>query len=397
MKASPDNDLEFILTDCLDHVLSGQQTVTECLDRFPEYADELRPLLLTGILTARLRSPEMPAEHVDQLEARLRAQMTAQRRVIYLPALRLAVGRSAAIIVFIFMAFLGSSAGLVAASAQTIPGDTLYGVKRFWEEVILIVTTLIGSLDDLWLHFAQVRLEEVVSLSQQGRLTPVAFTELYRATVHAGQSVKPQDQAKMTAFMNQALVALTALPHPQETEAVFQDVVALMRPVWDNQNRLQIPQDDQPPSLAGTLDVVATPLPPPTVAVTNTVFFVSTLTETPTTFFSATPTDTATATWTPRFPATATRTPTPTLSPTLTLTPTPTPTASWTPLPLPQLPPGSGATVTPQSVPSGQPTPVTPPLVVTLGGTAPVRETQQSVYLTQTAGPDDFITATPSP
>ncbi|MBZ0277529.1 MAG: DUF5667 domain-containing protein, partial [Anaerolineae bacterium] len=281
MKASPDNDLEFILTDCLDHVLSGQQTVTECLDRFPEYADELRPLLLTGILTARLRSPEMPAEHVDQLEARLRAQMTAQRRVIYLPALRLAVGRSAAIIVFIFMAFLGSSAGLVAASAQTIPGDTLYGVKRFWEEVILIVTTLIGSLDDLWLHFAQVRLEEVVSLSQQGRLTPVAFTELYRATVHAGQSVKPQDQAKMTAFMNQALVALTALPHPQETEAVFQDVVALMRPVWDNQNRLQIPQDDQPPSLAGTLDVVATPLPPPTVAVTNTVFFVSTLTETP--------------------------------------------------------------------------------------------------------------------
>lgn len=397
MKASPNSDLEFILTDCLDRVLSGQQTVADCLETFPEYADELRPLLLTGILTARLRSPEMPAEHVDQLEARLREQMTAQRRVIYLPALRLAVGRSAAIIVFIFMAFLGSSAGLVAASAQTIPGDTLYGVKRFWEEIILIATTLIGSLDDLWLHFAQVRLEEVVSLSQQGRLTPAAFTELYRATVHAGQSVKPQDQAKMTAFMNQALVTLASLPHPQETEAVFQDVIALLNPVWDNQNQLQIPQDDQPPSLAGMPDAVVTPLPSPTVAVTNTVFFVPTLTETPTIIFSATPTDTATATWTPRFPATATRTPVPTLSPTLTLTPTPTPTATWTPLPLPQLPPGSVATPTPRTVPSGQPVQVTPSPVVTLGGTAPVRETQRSVYLTQTAGPGDAVTATSPP
>src|SRR6185436_15257988 len=88
---------------------------------------------------------------------------------------------------------------------------------------------------------------------------------------------------------------------------------------------------------------------------------------------------------TSRIPATATRTPTFTPSPTYTPTLTPSPTMTWTPLPLPgTIPPITNANT---AVPTGI-VPTRPPAnIPTSDATERVRATQQSVYLTQTAGP----------
>lgn len=394
MNTSAKAQLEAILAECLDAVLSGQETVSGCLERFPAAAAELKPLLLAGILSARLRSPEMAAEQVDTLEARLRAQMAAQpsrrRSVILLPGLQMAVGRAAAIAIITFMVVFGGSAGLVGASANTVPGDTLYTVKRFWEEIILVLTTLAGSLNELWLHFAQVRLEEVATISQQGRMTPAALTDLYTATVNAAQSAQPGDQAKVTAFMERARVTLAPLARPAEVEMLFQDVLALMTPVFDDQNRLQVPLSPLPPSFGQATLPDPTPTPTLTPVIPDTATFTPQATATLTA--SVTPTPTVTATWTPRFPATATTTATWTPSPTWTLTPTLTPTATWTPLPLPQVPTSDGSPVVLPTAGQTRPRATSTP-AATLDVTARIRETQRAVYLTQTAGPQ----TTPGP
>ena len=39
-----------ILDECLERLLTGQETVEQCLQRYPEYAAELEPLLRTAAL-----------------------------------------------------------------------------------------------------------------------------------------------------------------------------------------------------------------------------------------------------------------------------------------------------------------------------------------------------------
>jgi hypothetical protein len=65
--------IESILAQCLDAVLRGDLTVAECVQRYPDYADELRPLLLTALLTRRLKATALPNTQVDALEQVLRA------------------------------------------------------------------------------------------------------------------------------------------------------------------------------------------------------------------------------------------------------------------------------------------------------------------------------------
>lgn len=374
-----------ILAQCLDEVLRGQKSLTECLTAYPTYAADLKPALQIGLLTARLKSPEMSSQSVDALEMRLRAQMTPARRsnISYLP---LGISRLAASIAIVFILALGSGAGLVSASADDLPGDTLYGVKRLWETIVLALAPLTGQPGELWLWIANTRLDEANALYDQGKLSEDALIDLYSATYQVSQyDYGDGDASAIIAYFNRAYVAfMNRITAPLGAEAVYQDMVDAVAPSRI-QNGTIIPLiSELPPSLSGT--PVNTPSPTPilptaTLRATNTPSPTATATESPTITASAT----SSATRTPRIPVTATRTPTFTPSPTVTLTYTPSPTMTWTPLPLPGgIPPITEAAtqVPPGFIPSS--TPNIPP---TPDGTERIRATQQSVFLTQTAGP----------
>lgn len=378
----PSPEFDDILALCLDDVLRGRKTLADCLLAYPAYAADLKPALQIGLLTARLKSPEMNPQSVDALEMRLRAQMRPARRanIIQLP---LGVSRLAAAIAMIFILALGSGAGLVAASADDLPGDSLYGVKRLWESIVLAFAPLTGQIDDLWLRIANTRLDEVTALSEQGRLTENALIDLYKATYSLSQyGYGSGDATAIIAYFNRAYLAfMNRITAPVGAEAVYQDMLDAVAPSRV-QNGVVVPLTSElPPSLLGTPVASPTPIPPTaTYTPTHTASPTPTATQTPTMTASPTPS----ATRTPRIPATATRTPTFTPSPTATPTLTPSPTMTWTALPLPYIPPITGAAtqVPPGFIPSR--TPVTPP---TPDGTERVRATQQSVYMTQTAGP----------
>jgi hypothetical protein len=378
--------LDNILAQCLDEVLRGTQTIDDCLQRFPQYADELKLALSVALLTARLKSPELAGDKVDALEARLRAKMNASkpRNVIHLPMIPIVVSRMAATVALVVLLALGSGAGLVAASSDSLPGDTLYGIKRLWEAIVLVIMALTDQFDDFTLHLAEVRLDEVKKLDELARLNQSALVDLYSATAKAiSNADSDREQRAVADYMEEAQTALQAIQAPAQAAPVYRDVVNLMSPVFRADGSLQPPANDMPPSLTSIITPTATATATPTATATATLSPTHTATDTDT----PTPTDTATTrpTTTPRIPPTPTRTPTPsptiTPSPTLTLTPT----STWTPLPIPTV-----QTFVPPTRVSPQPSggdEHTPAPNDQNSATARVRETQQSVYLTQTAGP----------
>jgi uncharacterized protein DUF5667 len=250
-------ELDDILAQCLDAILQGKRTVRQCLERYPDAADDLKPMLEAAVLTERLKSPQMSAERVDLLEARLRAEMTKSRRSgsRILPFISSPLARAAAVIVIVFLLAIGGSAGAVKASADTVPGDFLYGFKRFWESVLLIFTPLTGQEDDLWLHFAQSRLDEALRLQAEGRLTDQALKDLGDTALRAMALADDQTRPQLTIFFDNAYKQLAAIPPPAGAQSAYE-------------HALQILSESPPPVTATAVPTVGptdtpTPTPPP--------------------------------------------------------------------------------------------------------------------------------------
>ncbi len=389
----PDPRLDDILATCLDDVLSGRKTLPECLAAYPNDAAELKPLLQMAILTARLKAPEMRASSVDALEVRLRAQMAGttahppmprQKRAASLSRIPFGLSRLAAVILVALLLAFGGGGGLVAASANTVPGDTLYSVKRLWEEIILALAQLLGQGDDARARVAYARLSELEILDSEGRLNESALADLYASIYELTQHVDAGNQTAILAFMGQVRDALSRVSPAANAEGVYMDLLNMTAQSVAT-GQIPAPSNALPPSEL-QLTATFTPTASPSPTVTGTLAPTLTATPSPTSTDTLTPapsaTPTITPTFTPRIPATATQTPTFTPSPTLTPSATPTPTATWTPLPLPGVPQITPAATLPSSGPIVTDTPL-PRL--TANPTDFVRQTQQSVYLTQTA------------
>lgn len=386
-----------ILARCLEDVVRRHRTVEECLNTYPEQAAELKPLLLAGLMTARLNTPQMADAQVAALETRLKTlaatvppfyqEKSGTRSTRYSASAGFAWGRLAAIIAIVMLLALGSGAGLVAASSNSLPGDPLYGLKRWWEAIILALSPLTGQPDDLWLQIGRTRLHEVEQLASEGRLTEAALVDLHRAIYHLSGLTTRGNLARLLDYITTVDTTLSRITPPAEARAVYEDVLAV------TQQNVERGTVQQPPSELPASQIIvtatATVPPPPTLTATITPTPTATLTftssVTPSITPSATPTATATTTpsRTPRIPATATKTVTPTPSSTFTITPSITPTATWTDLPLPVGIFGSPATATPDAPGAATNTPDAPGQAAT----ERVRATQQSVYMTQTAGP----------
>lgn len=375
-----------ILDECLDAVTAGRLTVEQCLVRYPQFAEALKPQLQAALLVSRLKSPVFAP--VDVLEARLRAHMVEKtpRRIIAFAGWQ--VSRAAAMLMIAFFLMLGSGAGVVSASASSLPGDPLYGIKRLWESIILLIAPLTGQLDDVWLHLAETRLDEVLRLQAEGRLTEEALVGLYEATANAIALADVSTAPYVTSYTLRARQSLAVMSPLLRVDSLLKDLLDLMDPVTLPDGQLQAPAFTQPPSLLSadaqmTLTAQFTPPTPLLPSATYTLVPSITPSVTPSLTPTATLTDTPEPTDTPRIPPTATRTPTPSATPTLTPSPTLTPTQTWTPLPLPS---GIGE---PTDIPTqavASPVPFMSSTPTGSGGVFPfVRQTQQSVYMTQTA------------
>ncbi len=141
--------IEEILDSILAEMAQGR-TADECLRAYPEYAEELRPLLFVAGRIAAMDKPEPEPESVRSVIRRMRQSGREPVRFSLRNILAQAnvPARVLAAIAMIFVFELSTG----ALSAESHPGNMLYPVKRLTEEVQHFF--IMGTEDRVHVHIA---------------------------------------------------------------------------------------------------------------------------------------------------------------------------------------------------------------------------------------------------
>ena len=169
-----DEKLFEALDDCITAINSGSG-LEECLAKYPALVDELKPLIETSTAARSLSTTHVPAAARNRSRTMLLAH-AAQRRKTRRPLLtyfrvpRLALSFAALLVVLVF-----SFNGLIVTSAKTLPGDTLYPIKRAAETVRLQLTNNIEKIYQIEADYTQQRSVEVLELLQLKRTERISM------------------------------------------------------------------------------------------------------------------------------------------------------------------------------------------------------------------------------
>lgn len=172
------NKLYEALEICLKEIEHGADVDT-VLFHYPELAEELRPILEASVKAKAMAVPAPTQEMVRRNKAKLLQHAAEMREQKAAPVSRRiwSVPFRRALVAFLVIAFLFvSSTGLVRASSVTLPGESLYPVKRTWEDLRLLFAFNTEKRDALELEFENERLEELDDLVAEGRSAEVEFS-----------------------------------------------------------------------------------------------------------------------------------------------------------------------------------------------------------------------------
>jgi hypothetical protein len=170
--------IEDILAQCIEDVKAGRCSVEDCLSRYPAVSRELQPLLRLALNIQQ--PPDVKPSPAFKVKARvhLMEQIHAKQSVTKWPWLRY-TGRMKPIlhirrfsmvttIIAAVLAISTLGGGTALAAQGSLPGDVLYGVKLGTEKVGLIFADEAADAE-LWLKYADTRLEEIGALDEKGR------------------------------------------------------------------------------------------------------------------------------------------------------------------------------------------------------------------------------------
>lgn len=197
-------EFETRLSECLEALREGRWDVAECLRRYPEHADALRPHLLAASALVATFAAATPRDEFAGaarerflvasgqrlreafdfephpsffVAARVRFLMAAQRMRLARPA---APGRLAGILQTHFRALAGAAAALilclsfstytVASADSALPGDWQYPVKLQTERVRLAFAFTDHARRGVQLDIAEERAKEIGQMTRRGRI-----------------------------------------------------------------------------------------------------------------------------------------------------------------------------------------------------------------------------------
>ncbi len=170
-------ELSLALDECISKITLGEWSLGDCKRAYPQHWDDLSGFLeVASAARANLEPPSLRKEFRAQSKARLlnllKAQMEPTQKPEGSPWLsRPRLLRPAVVLISMLMVvvMLASGVGVVNASADSIPGDGLYPIKRTFEEIQLVLETSPEAEQALLLEFADERLAEMENALQAGR------------------------------------------------------------------------------------------------------------------------------------------------------------------------------------------------------------------------------------
>jgi hypothetical protein len=163
------------LAACLKRMEDGE-TLDSVLAGYPHLAARLRPLLMTAVRARSSSRESIPQSILLRqrsrglaLAAELRQGKTPYK--VFRRVFRAAVAIASVIVILVM-----SGNGIRVASAHSIPGDTLYPLKRSVEATQLQLVSNLVERQELEQTFGERRVEETKSLITIRRIEDVDFT-----------------------------------------------------------------------------------------------------------------------------------------------------------------------------------------------------------------------------
>ncbi len=292
------------------------------------------------------------------------------------------VAKAAGLVLACVAWLLIGGGGIVYGAAQSLPGNTLYPLKRGAE--MLQIATAFDTIDRAALHllFAERRLDEAARLIQKNRFNDVNqalnnYENQLQAAVlllYTQENLTTGQRAILTELVvaaqaeHETQLADLLAGSPETAGAVIESALEFSRAGRDAalqaKDRESNNEETNPPPtrLPAILPELASPPPLPALTATLTSTAAPLPASAPTSTPTPSPTSTATPvpTFTPSPTATPTFTPSPTASPTFTPSPTATPTFTPRPTAIPTFTPSSqpiSTPIPPTNVPAPTPSP----------------------------------------
>lgn len=208
-------DLEALLDECLQDMSTRGESIERCLQRYPQHARELAPLIQMADHIRKTSHPTLSASATQTIERHLlkRATEIRQSRAKLsrwpLPFSFRPLVTVAATLIVVLALVLAGGGGIVYASTDSLPGSPLYGVKRATEQVQLFLAPEGTRRAELHIKLAQRRLEEVQALVEsKDQVDEEALTAIAEETELAlKETEKAPAQDKQTLL--DKLVSLT--------------------------------------------------------------------------------------------------------------------------------------------------------------------------------------------
>lgn len=201
---------------CLERLLARGESLEQCLQDFPEHADELKPLLETALSVKQMSAiqprPEVKERVRHHLNSVLRS-MEAKKSMRFLswqPRWAVAIA--------ILLVFLLASSTTVAAAGNSMPDEPLYPVKLATEQVRLVFTPSALGKIELFAELADRRVEEIVSMVDESKAEQIERTarrlDRYMTKIAdlSGTSQRGEPAALMAPAVAEAPVPAPAVP-----------------------------------------------------------------------------------------------------------------------------------------------------------------------------------------
>jgi hypothetical protein len=151
------NDFEIILETCVDQIASGETSLEECLARYPQYAEDMEPILFAATRLKSVRevqpSPFLRGRLRAELNYAMKSNPPQKRR---LPIFFWRMALNVAMLVFALI-----MTNTVFAQGA-LPGESLYNWKLTSERVWRIVSADPLGTD---LELSNRRINEYVAVS----------------------------------------------------------------------------------------------------------------------------------------------------------------------------------------------------------------------------------------
>ena len=288
-----------ILAQCLESIENGEP-IEACLERYPQHAQELEPLLRLAATLQRTEPPRLSPtafargrELVVQAAATQQANRHERGRTPIIPFFRRRrepgaprphrafqwTSQAAAIAAAVIL----TVASAVWTSSTSLPGAPLYGVKRVTENVQGLLYLSPEAKANWHASLAARRLQEAVELQRQGRPVPPELLEEakreFREALAVSVTLPPeQRQVLLRQWLAEygQLKGETPTDHPafkvldETTEELY---MLLQAPVTPPPTHVPGPSHSPTPSapaLPVTAPDITTTPPPPTLVSTNT-------------------------------------------------------------------------------------------------------------------------------